>query len=116
MMWSWDRPAKRREWKLIVSGLLVYESMACLTSTAWCSSAKCGYLAPPLTPAPNISKWHFSDIAALANVRFAPEAAVHPRSLFLRSDNKRQRGHAGITPRGLRDCSLGPPEIPSRGT
>src|SRR5437870_2361535 len=72
MMWSWERPAKRREWKLIVSGLLVYESMACLTSTAWCSSAKCGYLAPPLTPAPNISKWHFSDIAALANVRFAP--------------------------------------------
>jgi hypothetical protein len=33
-MWSWERPAKRREWKLIVSGLLVYESMACLTSTA----------------------------------------------------------------------------------
>jgi hypothetical protein len=33
MMWSWERPAKRREWKLIVSGLLVYESMACLTST-----------------------------------------------------------------------------------
>jgi hypothetical protein len=30
MMWSWERPAKRREWKLIVSGLLVYESMACL--------------------------------------------------------------------------------------
>jgi hypothetical protein len=34
MMWSWQRPAKRREWKLIVSGLLVDQSMACLTATA----------------------------------------------------------------------------------
>ena len=45
MMWSWERPAKRREWKLIVSGSLVYELMVCLTSTARCSSAICGYLA-----------------------------------------------------------------------
>ena len=39
--------------------------MACLTSTARCSSAKCGYLVPPLTPAPNVSKWHGPDAVVL---------------------------------------------------
>src|ERR1700722_13891717 len=39
------------------------------------------------------------------SVRLAPEAAVQPGSLFLRSDNsKRQKGHTGKEQRGV--CSL----------
>ncbi len=47
---------------------------------------------------------HKADIGDLPDVRFAPEAAVHPESLSLRSDNKKSlrsdnkknQGHAGI--------------------
>src|SRR6266478_773809 len=58
---------------------------------------------------------HKADIGDLPDVRFAPEAAVHPESLSVRSDNKKTKGHAGITPHGLCETvPLGPPEIPSR--
>jgi hypothetical protein len=56
---------------------------------------------------------HLADVRALANDRFAPEAALYPESLRQTIKNK---GHAGITPHGLCETvPLGPPEIPSRG-
>jgi hypothetical protein len=46
---------------------------------------------------------------------FAPEAAVHPGSLFFRSDNKRQKATRALHRMAFARLSLGPPEIPSRG-
>src|SRR4051812_39338772 len=39
----------------------------------------------------NVHSYHLAEVSGLVNVRFAPEAAVHPGVLFLRSDNKRQK-------------------------
>src|SRR5260370_36254412 len=50
------------------------------------------------------------------NDRFAPEAAVHPESLSVRSDNKKQKATRALRRMAfVRLSPLGPPEIPSRG-
>ena len=51
--------------------------MACLASTARCSSAICGILGPPLTPAPNVSKWPFATYCAAARSRSPCEQSGH---------------------------------------
>jgi hypothetical protein len=57
-----------------------------------------------------------ADVGIFTNVRFAPETVAHPESLFLRSDNKRQKATRALHCIALGETvPLGPPEIPSRG-